>query len=113
MPRQPPKRPAAAERHLPGGRRASRLEGAPSKLPRHPYRDSAVLHGVLALLIVGIAWLTGGGLGRAAVIGLAYFAAATAWSWWRFRRRIDAATRRAARNGERVPDRSEDGTGKP
>jgi membrane protein implicated in regulation of membrane protease activity len=58
-------------------------------LPKRPYRDSAIFHGVLAVLLVGVAWLTGGGLGRAVVVGALYFVAATAWTWWRFRQRIE------------------------
>jgi hypothetical protein len=58
-------------------------------LPRHPYRDGALFHGVLALLLVFVAWLTGGGIGRAIVVGALYFVAATAWTWWRFRQRLE------------------------
>jgi hypothetical protein len=43
---------------------------------------------VLALLICGLALITGGDLGTAAVVAVGYFLVATAWSWWRFARRI-------------------------
>ena len=60
-----------------------------SDLPPPPraYRGSAILHGVLALVILVIAALTGGGLLRALLVALAYFVVATAWTWFRFRQR--------------------------
>jgi hypothetical protein len=57
-------------------------------VPKHPYRDSAVLNLVLAGLIVLISWATGGGLGRAVIFATLFFVLATAWSWWRFRHRV-------------------------
>ena len=57
-------------------------------LPARPYRDSAILNGVLAVAIVGFALLTGGDLGVAVLVAIAFFVVATAWSWWRFRQRI-------------------------
>jgi membrane protein implicated in regulation of membrane protease activity len=69
-------------------RRGFRLEPAEVPVPKRPYRDSAILYGVLALAIVLVAWLTGGGLVRAVVVALAFFVVATAWSWWRFRERL-------------------------
>jgi drug/metabolite transporter (DMT)-like permease len=56
-------------------------------VPRHPYRDTALLHGALGVLIVVIAWATGGNVGNALMIAGAYFVMATLWSWWRFRQR--------------------------
>jgi hypothetical protein len=55
---------------------------------KRPYRDSLLLHLVLAVLIVVVSWLTGGDLGRALAFALAYFVLATGWSWWRFRQRL-------------------------
>jgi hypothetical protein len=62
-------------------------------LPKHPYRDSAVLYGVLAILVVVIAAATGGGIGRAILYALTVFVVATAWSWrtWRNRLREERA----------------------
>jgi Flp pilus assembly protein TadB len=57
-------------------------------VPKRPYRDSLLLHLVLAVLIVLISWLTGGDPGRAFAFAVAYFVLATAWSWWRFRQRL-------------------------
>ncbi len=61
---------------------------------RRPYRDAAFLHAALGVLIVAFAWLSGGAIGRALVVALAYIVAATAWSWFRLhqrRRRAAAA----------------------
>jgi hypothetical protein len=65
-------------------------------VPKRPFRDSAIFNGVLAGLVVIVAWVTGGELGRAVVIAGVFFVAATAWSWWRFRARLDAAARAEA-----------------
>jgi cytochrome bd-type quinol oxidase subunit 2 len=66
-----------------------RLPGEPPpKVPRHPFRDSAILYGILAVVIVVVSALTGGGLARGIVIAIAFFVAATGWSWWRFRERM-------------------------
>ena len=59
-----------------------------SKLPKHPYRDSAIMNAVLAGLLLLIAWATGGDVREAALVAVAFFLIATAWNWWRFRRRI-------------------------
>ena len=57
-------------------------------IPDHPYRDAAVVYGIMALLLVGIAGLTGGSIVRACLAALTFFLLATAWSWWKFRGRI-------------------------
>jgi len=57
-------------------------------IPEHPYRDTAILHGVLATAIVVLALVTGINLGTALVVAPLYFVAATGWSWWRFSHRI-------------------------
>jgi membrane protein implicated in regulation of membrane protease activity len=58
-------------------------------LPRspHPFRDSAIIYACLAVLIVVVATLTGGGFAKAVAIAAAFFVGATGWSWWRVRRR--------------------------
>jgi hypothetical protein len=66
--------------------------------PRHPYRNSAIFHLVLAGIIVVVAWATAGGLGRAVGFAAGFFVIATSWSWWRWRERL-AGKRR---NGRRV-----------
>ena len=60
----------------------------PRPIPRRPYRDSAVLYGVLAVAIVVVAAATGGSLVRAVLFAVAFFALATAWSWYRWRERV-------------------------
>ena len=36
--------------------------------PKHPYRDTLIVYAVLAVIIVLFAWVTGGGLAKAALI---------------------------------------------
>jgi hypothetical protein len=62
-------------------------------VPKHPYRDSALLYGALAILVVVIAAATGGGVGRATIYAAGVFVVATAWSWrtWRNRLREERA----------------------
>ena len=78
------------------GRRARRRADE-FPLPKHPYRDSILFYAVLSACLVGVAFVTGGEIVRAAVIGAAFFVIATAWSWWRFRERIAAARSRESR----------------
>jgi nicotinamide riboside transporter PnuC len=63
-------------------------------LPKRPYRDSVVLYAVLGVVIVVVSWATGGDLGRALVVATAFVLVATAWSWWRFRQRLEREARR-------------------
>ncbi|HET7855266.1 MAG TPA: hypothetical protein VFL41_02305 [Gaiellaceae bacterium] len=64
------------------------------RLPKHPFRDSAILYGLLAGIVVAVGLLTNGDVLNAVVIALAFFLAATGYSWWRFRRRLEEAERR-------------------
>jgi nicotinamide riboside transporter PnuC len=66
----------------------------PQQRPKRPYRDSAILYAVLAVVIVVVAVLTGGGLARAIGFALAFFLLATGWSWWRWRTRLADVRRR-------------------
>jgi hypothetical protein len=68
--------------------RTSRRDAVPSA---HAYRDSALLYGVLALVIVGLALLTDGEVLRAVIIASIFFVAATGWSWWKLRARTATA----------------------
>lgn len=77
-----------------------RHEGSGRPVPPHPYRDSAILHGVLAAGIVVVTALTGGAVSRTFGIAAFYFVAATGWSWWRFYERIKANKRAAPRGRE-------------
>jgi Flp pilus assembly protein TadB len=56
--------------------------------PKHPYRDTALVYLVFALLIVLVAWLTGGPLGRAVVLAALFFVIAYGWSVWRWHKRL-------------------------
>lgn len=56
---------------------------------RHPFRDTVIMYAVLAIVIVVVAKFTDGDVGRAIVGAAAFFVVATAWSWWRFRRRVE------------------------
>jgi membrane protein implicated in regulation of membrane protease activity len=58
--------------------------------PKRPYRDTALVFGGMAIAIVLVAWATGGDLVRAAFIAAAFFVAATAWGWRRWRERLRA-----------------------
>ena len=62
--------------------------------PPRPYRGSAIVHAVLALVILVVAAISGGGLVKALLVAAAYFVIATGWTWFRFRQR---ESRRAAR----------------
>jgi membrane protein implicated in regulation of membrane protease activity len=63
-----------------------RAEPRPS---RHPFRDTVIMYAVLAIVIVVVAKFTNGDVGRAIFGAAAFFVVATAWSWWRFRRRVE------------------------
>jgi Flp pilus assembly protein TadB len=65
--------------------------------PQHPYRDTLIVYGAFAVIIVVVAWATGGGVGRAVVIAAAFFVIASAWSINRWRNRIRADEERARR----------------
>jgi hypothetical protein len=68
-------------------------------VPKRPYRDSAIFYGVLAIVLVVVAYATAGALLRAVLFGAGFFLIATAWSWWRFRKRIEADDAEARRSG--------------
>jgi hypothetical protein len=57
-------------------------------VPKHPYRDSAILYGILAALVVVLAAVTGSGVMRAVVIAAVAYATALAYSWWRWRDKL-------------------------
>jgi hypothetical protein len=45
-------------------------------------------------VIVLISWLTGGDVRRSLAIAAVFVVLATAWAWWRFRRRIEQEAQR-------------------
>ena len=64
-----------------------------------PYRATALLHAGLAVMILLVAWLTGGGMTKALLVAVGYFVVATGWSWFRLRQRERRAARSAAGGG--------------
>jgi hypothetical protein len=73
--------------------RSRRLRWAPPPpaAPAHPYRDSLLVYGFLAVVVVLFAWVTGGSVWRAALIALVVWIAASAWSIARWRQRLRRA----------------------
>ncbi|HEY0417346.1 MAG TPA: hypothetical protein VGC78_13260 [Gaiellaceae bacterium] len=55
---------------------------------KHPDRDTALVYGGLAVVIVLFAWITGGAVLRAVVIAAVVWLAATGWSVVRRRQRL-------------------------
>jgi hypothetical protein len=47
------------------------------------------MYGILAFVIVLVATFTGGGLAKGLVGAAGFFVAATGWSWWRLRGRVE------------------------
>jgi len=71
-------------------------------IPAHPYRDTALVYGIMAALLVVVALLTGGDALRAILVAAAFFVVATTWTWWKFHGRIkerDAARAQATPDG--------------
>ena len=66
----------------------------PRPLPQRPYRDSLVLYLIMGAVIVVVSWATGGELVRTVVIATLFVLVATAWSWWRFRQRLEREAQR-------------------
>jgi membrane protein DedA with SNARE-associated domain len=57
-------------------------------LPRHPFRNSAILYGILAAAVIGFGLLTDNAVTETIVIAVVFFVLATGYTWWRFRQRI-------------------------
>ena len=66
--------------------------------PGHPYRDTLLVYAVFAVLIVVVAWLTGGGVARAAVIAVLFYIVASTWSVTRWRARLREEAERARKD---------------
>ena len=72
----------------------------PDRLPpKHPIRDTLLVYGAFAVIIVLVAWATGGGVARAAVVGVVFFAVASAWNVYRLRAKAAAVARRDGDEG--------------
>jgi Flp pilus assembly protein TadB len=54
----------------------------------HPYRDTLLVYAGLAVVIVVFAALTGGNVGKALILAVAFFVFASAWSLMQRRRMI-------------------------
>jgi len=63
-------------------------------LPKRPYRDTVLVYGGMAVLVVVIALLTGGGFVRAIVFAGVFFVVATLWSWRNWRNRLRTEQRK-------------------
>jgi ammonia channel protein AmtB len=57
-------------------------------VPRHPFRDTAIIYGVLAGLVVAIAAATGVSIVKAVIIAVVVFLGSTIYSWWYWRDRL-------------------------
>ena len=77
--------------------RTRRWEMPEEALPARPYRDTAIFHAVLAALIVLVAWVTAGDVGTAVIVAVGFFVLATAWSFWRWRKRLEEERRKGER----------------
>jgi hypothetical protein len=56
--------------------------------PKHPYRDTILVYAAFAVVIVLVAWLTGGGIKKAVAVAIFFFAVATAWTSYRFHAKL-------------------------
>ena len=59
------------------------------QLPKKPFRDSAILYGVLAGIVLVVGLFLGRSVVWSVVVALVAFVLATGYAWWRFQRRID------------------------
>jgi Flp pilus assembly protein TadB len=72
-------------------RRSRRLNWSPLPQrppPKHQIRDTAILYGVLCVVLVVIAWAAGTSVLRAAVLAIGVFVLAVGWSSLNWRRRM-------------------------
>jgi positive regulator of sigma E activity len=56
--------------------------------PKHPYRDTVLVYAGFAIVLVIVAWLTGGGVARAAAVAVIFFVVATGWTIFRFHSKL-------------------------
>ena len=56
---------------------------------KRPFRDSAILYAVFAVIFVVITFVTGGNVLVSIPLAAGCFVLATAYSWWRIRQRLD------------------------
>jgi Flp pilus assembly protein TadB len=86
------------------GKRRLRWNLPEAPPPKNPVRDTLLVYAGLAVVVVLVAWVTGGSLPRAIVVAVVFYLLASLWSVWRLRgrQRAQAARRRseAGRAGE-------------
>ena len=70
-----------------------RWEAPDRPLPKHPYRDSAIVYAAMAVVLFVVVVATGGSVVKGVVAAVAVWVAATGYSWWRWRERIRAHER--------------------
>ena len=68
--------------------RKSRLQSWKRPVPRHPYRDTILLYGALALIVLVIAAAAGTSIVKAAIFAAIAFAGGTIYSCWYWRDRL-------------------------
>ena len=56
--------------------------------PKHPYRDTLIVYASFAVIVVLIAWATGGAVRKAMIVAAIFFVIASAWSISRWRTRL-------------------------
>ena len=64
--------------------------------PKHPYRDTLLVFAGLAVIVVLVAWATGGSVGQAVEVAIVFFVVASAWNVYRWRAKVNEAARRTA-----------------
>jgi Flp pilus assembly protein TadB len=79
------------------GKRRLRWSLPEAPPPKHPIRDTLLVYAGLAVVVVLVAWITGGSLSRAIVVAVVFYILASLWSVWRLRGQQRA---RAARSTE-------------
>ena len=68
-----------------------------TRIPKRPYRDSALFYGVIAIVFVVIVALSGGNLMLGIPVALGCYVIATGYAWWKFRQRIRLAEEEESR----------------
>jgi hypothetical protein len=61
-----------------------------TKLPKRPYRDSALLYGGFTIASIAILVATDGNLLVGVPLIAGCFVLATGYAWWQIRKRLDA-----------------------
>ncbi len=65
-------------------------------IPKHPYRDTLLVYGFFALIVVVFGLLTGAPVGKAVAIAVVVWLAASVWGIARWRQRIQREEARRA-----------------